>query len=117
KVARTDLGERNVRGDGQHRNAGALRVIEPVDQVEIPGPAAAHAYRKLTGQCGVGRGGERRGLLVADVFPGNGARAADRIGETVETVARHPIDPLDSADRKGSDDVLGDGWHYLFPSL
>jgi len=111
KVARADLSERNVRGDRQHRNAGALRVVEPVDQVQIPGPAAAHAYRKLTGQRRVGGRGERGGLLMADGFPGDGIRAADRVGETVEAVARHPIDPSDSADRQGADDVLGDGYH------
>jgi hypothetical protein len=88
-------------------------VAEPVDHVPVPG---ANANCKLTGQRRVGRVGERRGLPVVNVFPGDGVRAADRVGETGEAVARASIDPLDSADRQDGHDVLGHGCHGWIPS-
>src|SRR5258707_533342 len=61
EVAGADLGARNVGGDGKHRNLVAVRIEEPVDEVQVAGAAAAGADGKLSGQFGVGGGVERRG--------------------------------------------------------
>jgi hypothetical protein len=54
--------------------------------MQIARPAAARADRQLTGQRGVGGGGERRGLLVTHVLPSDFAGAPNRVGEAIEAV-------------------------------
>ena len=79
-------------GDGKHRNLVAVRIEEPVDQVQVAGAAAAGADRELAGQFGVGGGGERCGFLVAHVHPLDLAATPDRVGDWVQTVADDAID-------------------------
>ena len=74
EVAAADLGARDVRGDRQHRHPAAVRVEQPVDQVQVARSAAARAHRELAGQRGLGGRRERRRLLVADVDPGDRRR-------------------------------------------
>ncbi len=90
EVLRADLLLRDLRGDRQHRHPAAVRVEQAVDQVQVARPAARRAHRKLPGQRRLRGRGERRGLLVADVLPGDAARPAQRIGESIQRVPGSP---------------------------
>src|SRR5207245_1727330 len=57
KVAASDLRAWNVRGDGEHRDATAVTVVEPVDQMEVPGAATSGADRQPAGEMRVRAGG------------------------------------------------------------
>ena len=100
EVLRADLGARDVRGDRQHRNPAALRVEQTVDQMQVARPAAAGADRKLSGQRRIGGRRERGRLLVTDVLPSDFTGTPDRVGESVEAVAREAVDAAHAADRQ-----------------
>ncbi len=88
EVLGADLRARDVRRDRQHGDAAAIGVEQAVDQMQVARPAAPGAHGELTGEPGVRGRGERGGLLVAHVFPGDVIRSPDGIGESVEAVAR-----------------------------
>ena len=121
EVGGADLGRRDVRGDRQHRRAGAVRVVEAVDEVGVARPAAARADRELPGQLGLGRGGERGGLLVVDVDPVDpalvgAARAPDGVDDRVEAVADQAVDPSDPGLDEHLDQLVGHRGCHLSPS-
>jgi hypothetical protein len=45
-----------------------MSVVEALPQMQVAGPATPGAGREAAGQLGLGRGGERTGVLVADVY-------------------------------------------------
>ncbi|GJE69732.1 hypothetical protein CHKEEEPN_1261 [Methylorubrum podarium] len=92
EVVETDLARRDVGGDGQHRRAGAVRVEQAVDEMEVARPAGAGADREFAGDLRLARGGERRDLLVADMDPVDDAAAADRFRDPVQAVADEAVD-------------------------
>src|SRR3546814_1704805 len=69
EVVRPDLHGGDLARDREDRGSRAVRVIEPVDEVEVAGTAAARAYRQPTGELSLGCRGERGRLLVPDVDP------------------------------------------------
>ena len=71
--AAADLHAGQVRGDGQHRGARAVGVIEAVHQVQVPGAAGSGAHRQFTCQLRLGTGREGSRLLVSDMDPVNAA--------------------------------------------
>ena len=111
EVARADLLRRDVRGDREHRGAGALRVEQAVDQVEVARTARAHADRELIRELGLGGGGEGRGLLVPGVHPLDAAVGAQGLGQPVEGVPGHAVHAAHARGVEGLDDVLGDSGH------
>ncbi|MDR6169968.1 hypothetical protein QE359_000997 [Curtobacterium sp. SORGH_AS776] len=116
EVAGTDLRRGDVRSDREDRHAGAVRVVEAVDQVQVAGTAAARTHGEVPGQLGLGGGGERGRLLVADVLPPDRAVLAQRVGEAVEGVPGETVDPFDVVLTEGGDDVLGNGCHAFVSS-
>jgi predicted outer membrane protein len=47
EVAAADLARREVRGDAEHRYARTMTIEQPVNEVQVTGPATARAYREL----------------------------------------------------------------------
>src|SRR5690242_4689220 len=86
EIPRADLGRRDMRRDGQDRDARAMAIEEPVDEVEIARAAASGADGQGAGEVGLRPGGEGRDLLVPDMDPFDLALAAQRIGQPVEAV-------------------------------
>ena len=69
----------------------------PLIRCRLPGPQLPAQTASSPVRCGLGAGGERGGLLVADVDPGDlAALPAQRVGEAVERVARQAVDPVHS---------------------
>ena len=83
KIARSDLGTRNVRGDRQHGGHAAVRVVQTVDQVQIAGAATAGTHGQLSRQLRLGAGREGRRFLVANMHPVDLLAAAQSIGHRV----------------------------------
>ena len=84
KVAAADFVARNLRGDGEHGDTTTMTVVEPVDQVEIPGTAASGADRQPPGEMRLRTSGERRGFLVSHVNPSHALVSANRVRDSVE---------------------------------
>src|SRR6185436_12942268 len=96
EISTPELMARDLRRDGQHRHSTAMAIVEPVDQVQIARATASDTDRQLSGEMGLGSGGERRRLLVADGDPLHGFAATNRIGDSVQRVARDTVDSLDA---------------------
>jgi hypothetical protein len=92
KIGTADFRARDVCRDREDGYPAAMAVEEPVDQMEIPGPAAPRADRQLTGQMRLGPGRKRRGFLVPHMDPLNFFLPAQGVGEAVQRVADHAID-------------------------
>ena len=84
KVATPDLDPGDLGGDRQYRHAAALSLEQPVDQVQVPRPAAADTNRQLPRHGRFSHRRERRGLLMADVLPRERAVAPKRVGEAIQ---------------------------------
>ncbi len=87
KIAAADLGGRNLRGDGEHRRAAAMRIEQAVDEMQIAGPHDPAQTGKLAGDLRFGRGGKGGDLLMPDVDPVDRLSLAQRVGEAVQAVA------------------------------
>src|SRR4029077_19870588 len=83
--------------------AAAVAIEESVDEVQVAGTAAPGADGEGAGEVCFGAGGERGGLLVTHVDPVDVAVAPERIGEGVEGVAHHSVDPPDAERLQGFD--------------
>jgi len=106
EVVAADLGAGDVGRDRKHRNPAAIGVKQPVDQVQVPWPAAARADRELARHRGFARGGERGRLLVTHVLPGHAAVTAQRVREAVQRIPRQPVDAADTGVLQGLDDEV-----------
>ena len=84
-----------------------MGVEQAVNEVEVAGPAGAGADGEGTGEVGLGAGGEGGALLVAGVDPLDVAVLAQGLGEPVEAVAHHPVDPLHPRPRQGRHEEVG----------
>jgi hypothetical protein len=68
-----------------------MTVEQPVNEVQIPGPATACADREVAGNFGIRPGGKRRDLLVAHGHPLDVTVLAQRIGYAVQGIADQPV--------------------------
>ena len=109
EVAGADLGARDLGGQRQHRRHAAMGVVEAVDQVQVPGPAAARAGHQPTGQLRLGTSRERAGLLVSHVHPIDAVVAADSIHNRIEAIAHHPVHAPHPGREQDLDELVGDG--------
>src|SRR5208283_2707378 len=64
--------------------------------MQISGTAASGADRQFASEMRFGPGCERCRLLMADMHPLNLLSAAHRIGNSVERIAAHAVDPLNA---------------------
>ncbi len=96
KIAATDFGGRNLRGDGEYRRAAAMRIEQAVDEMQIAGTARPRTHRKLAGDLRFARGGKGGDLFMPDVNPVDRLSLAQRVGEAIEAIADHAEDALDA---------------------
>ena len=109
EVLRADLRARDVRGDREHRDAGAVGVVQPVDQVQVPRPARPGADGQPPRELSLGGGGEGPGLLVADLHPLDALGAADGIDHGVQAVADDAVDVAHAGGDELVDELISDG--------
>src|ERR1700693_3125094 len=94
-----------------------MAVEQPVDEVQIAGPAAASTNGEFTGQVRFGAGREGCDLLVPDVNPLDLALSSQRVGEAVEAIADNAIDPLDARCSQGLCELIGYCFRHLSSPL
>ena len=87
EVARPDLLRRDVRGQREDRDPGALGVEQAVDQVQVARATGAGADGEVPRQRGLRGGGERGRLLVPGDHPIHAVDLADGVSDAVERVA------------------------------
>ncbi len=107
KISAANFPARNLCGNSEDWNAAALTVVEAINQMHIPRATTSGTYRQLASEMGLGSGGERRYLLVSYTNPANVLSNANRICNSVERVAGHSIDPLDTGFRQNVNQQLG----------
>ena len=115
KVVRTDFRGGDLRRNRHHRHARALAVEETVDEVQIAWTAAAGADGEVSGDMGVGAGGEGCDLFVAHVHPLHAAAPEHGVGEAVQAVADDAVDALHACRGKNLNHLVGDGLGHRFP--
>jgi hypothetical protein len=109
KVAQTDFGRRNVRGDGKHRLMIAMTIEEAVDQVQVARTATAGADGETSGRGRVRTGGKGCRFLVAGVHPADRAELIKAVGQSIQTIARHAPDPFNARGGECGGEIGGNG--------
>src|SRR5947199_404614 len=79
----------------------AVAIVQPVDQVQVAGAAAAGADGELAGEVRLCARGEGRGLLVPHVHPSKLVLSPDGVGDPVQRVSGDSIDPRDPSAGEG----------------
>ena len=92
QVVAAERRPRLLADDRHDRLTVELRVVEPVQEMDRPRPGRREADAGLARELGVGAGGERRSLLVADLDELD--PVADR-GQVVELLGGRPPDDPD----------------------
>jgi hypothetical protein len=71
-------------GNRHDRYVRPMRIVEPVDEMEVAGSTACGADRQLTREGSLAGRRERGRLFVTDVLPRNRPVVIERVGESVE---------------------------------
>jgi hypothetical protein len=109
KVAQTDFGRRNVRGDGKHRLVIAMTIEQTVDQMQVARTATAGAHRETSGRGRVRTGGKGGRFLVTGVHPADRAELIEAVGQSIQTIARYAPDPFDTRGGECGGEIGGNG--------
>ena len=91
KISAPDFIAWNLRRDGQDGNTAAVTVVEPVDQMQVPGTAAPSADRQPAREMSFRSSGKRCCLFMPHVNPLNLFLCANRVGDAVERVAANTV--------------------------
>src|SRR4029450_6088094 len=89
----------------------SVSVVQALDQVRVPRPAATRADREPAGEVRLGRRREGARLLVADVDPFDAFGRSDRVHEGVQAVTDHAVHTGDASLDEDVDKLLSDGAH------
>jgi hypothetical protein len=93
KIAAADFLTWNLSGDGENGNAAAVAIVKPIDQMQVAGPTTSRADREVSGKVRFRARGKRRRLFVSDVGPSNLFLSTNRVGDSVQGVARNSVNP------------------------
>jgi len=94
EIPAPDLGRRDLGRNRGHRHAAAMRVEQPVDEMQIAGAAGAGADRQLAGHLRFAGSGEGGHFLVPHMHPRDGAPAPQCLREAVQAVTDDSVDSL-----------------------
>ena len=101
--------------DQDDRRAVAIGLVEPVDEVEAAGTAAACAGRQTAGELRFGPRREGAGLLVPHMDPIDLA-AIDGVGDPVQRVADDAVARLHAGCLQRLDQYIGYSFAHVAPS-
>jgi hypothetical protein len=68
-ITAADFCARDLRRNGQHRNAATVAIVKSIDEMQVARPAATGADGEPPGQMRLGACGECSSLLVSEVYP------------------------------------------------
>jgi hypothetical protein len=92
-----------VGSDRNDRDAGSMRVVEPVDEVQVARTTARRANCHLASDGSFTGRSKRGSLFVADVLPRNRSVMEERVREPIERVTRYAVDTPDARSFQGLD--------------
>jgi hypothetical protein len=69
KVVDANFRAWDVRRDSENRDAAAMAIEQPIDEMQVTGATAATAYSEFPRQMSLGAGSESRALLVSHMDP------------------------------------------------
>ena len=84
--------------DRQDRDTAAVRIVEPINQVEITRPTASGAHGQASRQVRLGPGGKGSRLFVSHGDPSDLATFADGIRDAIQGVAGNAVHSLHPGD-------------------
>jgi hypothetical protein len=96
EVSTTDFNARNLRRDGENRDAAALAIVKAIDQMQVSGSAASGAYSQFAGEMRLRPRRERACLLVAHADPLDILAGANRIRDAIERIAGDAVNALNA---------------------
>src|SRR6267378_5867519 len=96
KVSATNLTTRNMCGNSEYWDTVPLTVVEAIDQMQVPGPAAPGANCQCSRQMRFGSGGKSPRLFMPHVHPLNILFYAYGVRDAVQRVANHAVDSLNT---------------------
>src|SRR5580698_771366 len=94
KISAPDFRARNLRRDGQDRDAAALAIVKAIDQMHVSGPAASGAYSQFASEMRLCTRRERGCLLIPRANPLDLLAGANRIRDAIERIARDTVNSL-----------------------
>src|SRR5438094_509644 len=106
KVAPAYFVAGDLRGNRQNRDAAAMAIVKPIDQMQIPGTTTSGAHRQAAGQMRFRSGGEGRRFLVTNVHPMDLLIAANGVRDPVQRIAGDAVDPLNSRRAENIDELI-----------
>src|SRR6267154_786573 len=96
KISAADFIAWNLRRNGQDGNTTAVTVVEPVDQMQVPGTAAPRADRQPPCEMRLRSSSKRCRLFMSHMNPLNLFPRANRVRNAVERVAGNTVNSLNS---------------------
>src|ERR1700735_1969175 len=96
KISTPDFSTRNLRRDGQNRDAAALAIVKAIDQMHVSWPAASGAYSQFAGEMRLCARRERGCLLMAHANPLDVLAGANRVRDAVERIAWDAVNSLNA---------------------
>jgi hypothetical protein len=100
KIIAADFVTGDLRGKGEHRNTASVTVIKAVDQVQVAWAATSGAHGQLAREMGLCTRGEGGGFFVSHVNPSNLGLRSNRVGDSIQRVARESINALNASTRE-----------------
>jgi hypothetical protein len=107
EVPGAELGTRDVGGQREDRSMTPVRVVQAVDEVDVPRPGAAGAGAEPAGELRFGAGGEGAGLLMAHMYPVDADVAANGVGDRVEGIAHDSVHRTYTGGEQDLDELVG----------
>src|SRR5580658_3472158 len=95
EIVGPDLGAWYLCRNRKNWQGTSVAIVEPVNEMKIPGTATPGADGEPAGNMRIGASGKGRHFLVADMDPFEAFLSAQRIGDPVERIANYSIDSLD----------------------
>jgi hypothetical protein len=100
KIIAADFVTGDLRGKGEHRNTASVTVIKAVDQVQVAWAATSRAHGQLAREMGLCTRGEGGGFFVSHVNPSNLGLRSNRVGDSIQRVARESKNALNASTRE-----------------
>ena len=84
EVVAADFLAGNLCGNGQHRYAIAMAIVQAIDEVRVPWSAAAGTHREIASKVRLSPGRKRGRFLIASMYPRDRVVCPNRIRDPVQ---------------------------------
>jgi hypothetical protein len=117
KVTTSDLVTWNLCCNRKYRHAIPMAIEETVDEVKIARATTASAHSDLSCEMGLRSGSKRGCLFVPHMHPFDLFTFPDYLGQAIQRIANHSVDPLYACVQQCVDEYLSHSLCHVFPHL